>query len=142
MEQDKLNQESAAGEAQKASRCGENSTVCLPAALSLFSEAAMQRGYIKLWRCLADWEWYRHPNMVHLFVHLICKANHRDGKWQGIEIKRGQLVTGRQTLCRETGLSPQVIRTCINRLKSTSEITIKSTSKYSIITVCNYNVYQ
>lgn len=82
------------------------------------------------------------PNMYHLFSHLILLANHEDKKWQGMTIKRGQLITGRKILSEETGISEQSIRTCIERLKSTSEITIKSTNKYSIITICNYEEYQ
>ena len=79
--------------------------------------------------------------MVHLFVHLVLSANHKDGKWQGVDIKRGQLVTGRKRLKQETGLSEQTIRTGLTRLKSTNEITIKPTSRFSLITVCNYDSY-
>ena len=60
----------------------------------------------------------------------------------GTEIKRGQLATGRKSLSDSTGISEQSLRTCITRLKSTSEITIVSTSLFSIITVCNYDSYQ
>jgi len=98
-------------------------------------------GWIKLHRKLKSWEWYHKSDMVHLFVHLLISANHKDSKWQGIEIKRGQLVTGLSSINKETSISIQSIRTCIKRLKSTNEITIKSTSKNSIITVCNYDDY-
>jgi len=81
------------------------------------------------------------PDMVHLFIHLLLMANHKDGAWQGIKVLRGQVITGRKTLSENTGLSEQSIRTCIKRLKSTNEITSKSTSKFSIITICNYDKY-
>lgn len=55
---------------------------------------------------------------------------------------RGELVTGRTSLSAQTGLSVQSIRTALERLKSTNEITIKSTSKYSIVTIVNYDTYQ
>ena len=99
-------------------------------------------GWIKLHRKLVDWEWYHDSKMVHLLFHLIAKANHKDGKWRGIDIKRGQLITGRDVLKSETGISTQSIRTCLERLKSTSEITIKTTSKYSLITILKYDSYQ
>jgi hypothetical protein len=75
-------------------------------------------------------------------MHLVSKANHKDGRWQGIEIKRGQLITGRKTLKTETGISEQSIRTCLSNLKSTNEVTIQSTKHYSVITICNYERYQ
>lgn len=80
--------------------------------------------------------------MVHLFIYLILSANHEPKKWRGITVERGQLITSRKKISEETGLSHQIIRTCIERLKSTSEITSKSTSKYTIITICNYGNYQ
>jgi hypothetical protein len=102
----------------------------------------MSKGWIKLHRKLVEWQWYKKTNMTHLFIHLVLSANHEDNKWQGIEIKRGQLITGRKSLSEETGISEQSIRTCLHLLKSTNEITIKSTNKYSIITICNYDSYQ
>ena len=98
--------------------------------------------WIKIYRSLLEWEWYNNSKMVHLFIHLLLKANHRPGKWQGMEIKRGQLVTGRKKISTETGISEQSVRTCLKRLESTNEITIKSTNKFSIITICNYEHYQ
>jgi len=99
-------------------------------------------GWIKLYRVLKEWEWYKDSHMVHLFIHLLLSANRQDGKWRGIEVKRGQLITGRIELSNETGISQRSIRTCIERLKSTNELTIKTTNKYSIITICKYEDYQ
>jgi len=79
--------------------------------------------------------------MVHLFLHLLLNANHQDWKWRGTDVKRGQVITWRNSLNLATGISEQSLRTCLDRLKSTNEITIKSTSKFSIITVVKYNDY-
>jgi len=99
-------------------------------------------GWIKIHRRFQQWEWYTNSEMVHLFIHLLITATHKDGKWKGHEIKRGQTVAGISSLHKKTGISVQTIRTCINRLKSTGEITVKSTNKFSIITICNYEDYQ
>jgi len=60
----------------------------------------------------------------------------------GKTIKRGQLVAGRLELSKNTGISEQSIRTSLVKLKSTSEITIKTTNKYSVISINNYDEYQ
>ena len=99
------------------------------------------KGWIKLHRKIFDWKWYKDGNTFRLFIHLLLSANHKDRKQKGIIVKRGQLMTGRSKLHEITGLSERTIRTCINHLKSTSELTIKSTNKYSIITLCNYDKY-
>lgn len=101
----------------------------------------MDNGWIKIHRKILKWEWYQDANTKSLFFHLLLCANHADKKWQGVMIKRGQMVTGRIRLSQELGLSEQSIRTSLKRLKSTSEVTIKSTSKYSIITIVNYEAY-
>ena len=106
---------------------------------NMFTE---QLGWIKVHRKLITWEWYKKPNMVHLFLHLLLSANREDGRWQGIEVKRGQLIAGRNSLAEDTGISVQSVRTCLINLKSTNELTIKSTKKYSLITICKYEEYQ
>ncbi len=98
-------------------------------------------GWIKSYRKFQQWEWYSTPNMFHLFHHLLYIASHKDSRWKGIEIKRGQAITGLNALRKNTGISVRSLRTCLNRLKSTSEVTIKTTNRYSIITICNYDKY-
>jgi hypothetical protein len=102
----------------------------------------MQTGWIKLYRKLLKWRWYHKSEMVHLLIHLVLSANHENKEWQGNTIKRGQLITGLKSLSKETGISVQTIRTCLNRLKSTSEVTSKSTNKFRIITIVKYEDYQ
>lgn len=99
-------------------------------------------GWIKLHRKFIDWEWYKDKNTKILFIHLLLLANHKENKWQGQIIDRGQLVTSIKHLSKECGLTLQQTRTALNKLKSTNEITSKSTSKYSLITIVNYSVYQ
>jgi predicted transcriptional regulator len=102
----------------------------------------MDNGWIKLHRQLLKWEWYKKPDVVLLYLHLMLIANNREGKFQGVTIKRGQTLTGLKALNQATGLSIQTIRTCLERLKSTGEITSKSTNKFRIITLVNYDSYQ
>ena len=99
-------------------------------------------GWIKLHRKITEWEWYKDANTLRLFLHLLLKANHKDTKYRGEIIKSGDIVTGRKILAQELALSEQQIRTAIFKLKSTNEITIKSTSHYSIITLNNWKQYQ
>lgn len=102
----------------------------------------MNNGWIKIHRQLLDWEWYTTPNMVHLFIHLIIKANHEPKKWHGIIIERGQFISGRIQLSKETGISEQSIRTCITKLKSTNELTSKSTNGFTLYSINNYKKWQ
>lgn len=99
------------------------------------------QGWISLHRKFLEWEWYSDKNVKILFLHCLLKANHSPKKWQGKTIDRGQFVTGRKILAKETGLTESQIRTVFRKLNG-KELTIKTTNKYSIVTVVNYNVYQ
>ena len=100
------------------------------------------QGWIKLHRKLIDWEWFQDSKMVLLFIYLLLSANHEDGRWRGIDIKRGQLITGLDSLKSKTGISTQTLRTCLSRLEKSGELTSKSTNKYRVLTLCNYEAYQ
>jgi len=102
----------------------------------------MEQGWIKIHRQLLSWEWYDDTNTFRLFMHLLLKANHKDKKYRGKVVKAGSLLTGRELLSAETGLSIQQIRTSISRLKSTNEITIKTSKQGSVIQVVKYAKYQ
>lgn len=100
------------------------------------------QGYIKLHRQLLNWEWYTDSVVKDVFLHLLLCANHKDNKWRGISIQKGQILTGRLKLASELNFSEMQIRTALKKLKSTNEITIKTTTQYSIITINNWDKYQ
>lgn len=99
-------------------------------------------GWIKIHRKFLDWEWFNKSEAVHLFMYLILKANHKDGQWQGIDIKKGQFVTSYGKISADTGISLQTIRTLLKKFENTNEINIQTTNKYSIVTICKYECYQ
>lgn len=102
----------------------------------------MNNGFIQLHRKISTWGWYTDANTFRLFIHLLLNANHNHNRWQGIDIQRGQLVTGRKQLATELDLSEQQIRTSLAKLIKTSEITSKATNKFSLVTIVNYDSYQ
>jgi len=99
-------------------------------------------GHIKIDRKILNWEWYSDYKMVHLFLHLLIKANWTDGKWRGRIIKRGQYMTSVATLSGNTGLTISQIRTCLNKLQTTGEIANEITNSNTLITICKYDIYQ
>jgi len=108
----------------------------------------MNQGWVKIHRKIKDWEWYDDAIVFRVFIHLVLSVNHVDKKWRGKLVKRGQLITSYQHLSDELSknkkhkVGVQSIRTALNKLKSTGELTSESTNEYTIITVGNYNDYQ
>lgn len=99
-------------------------------------------GWIKLHRQFLKWEWHDAPETAHLFVILLLLANHEDEKWHGLTIQRGQIVTSLGKLSEHSGLSVRQVRTGLSRLQHTGEISIKPTSRFSVVTIYNYDKYQ
>lgn len=99
-------------------------------------------GWVKLHRQFKEWEWYDKSETVHLFLHCLLKANHKDKMHRGTLVKAGTFLTSRDILSKELGLSVRQIRTSLNRLKKTNELAIDSSSKGTVIKVVKYNYYQ
>ena len=95
------------------------------------------KGFVALPRGLTSWEWYEDANTTRLYIHLLLTANWTTTQWRGITVQPGQKVTSLAHLAQETGLSVQNVRTSLNRLVSTSYLTIKTTNQYSVITIKN-----
>ena len=89
-------------------------------------------------------------NTKTLFINCVLRANWKPGRWQGINYNAGEFITSLPSLAEESGLSIQQVRTSLDKLISTGEITSKVTdsvtgkklTKNRIISINNWNSYQ
>lgn len=102
----------------------------------------LENGFVKFDRKIANWRWYHDVNTFKLFFHLIITANYEPKPFENITVQRGQRIASYGTLAEETGLSVRNVRTAIRHLILTGEVTSKSTNKYSVFTIVNYDLYQ
>ena len=106
--------------------------------------------FIKVFRKLLDWEWYKDTNTKVLFIHCLLRANWKPGTWQGISYNAGEFITSIPSLAKETGLSEKAVKTAINKLVKTGELGSKTYDeragkrlpKCRVITVKNWDDYQ
>jgi hypothetical protein len=112
------------------------------------------KGYIKIHRQVIENGWLKIHSLWILWSYLLLKASHTTHS-QKVSVKRnsgtiteevllkpGQLIFGRKKAAEDTRLSEQNIRTALKHLKCLKNITVKSTSNYSIITIVNWEHYQ
>ncbi len=59
-----------------------------------------------------------------------------------IDLLPGQFIFGRKSAAEELEVGEQTIRTCLGKLSELQNLTIKPTNKFSIVTICNWDVYQ
>ena len=111
-------------------------------------------GWIKLHRKITEKAVWQDPEMLKLWIYCLLKASHTEteamvGK-QKIKLAPGQFVTGRFALADEYNRGAKrskVVheRTLWRWLKKFEEwgmLSIKSTSKYSVVTIKNWHAYQ
>lgn len=114
----------------------------------------MDIGYIKLYRKITNSFVWTNPNMLKLWLLCLMKASHSGNKFlfngQEVHVSSGEFVTGGYAIAKEfnEGVSSdnQVVgRTLWRWLKKFEKeemLSIKSTTKYSVITIKNWNEYQ
>lgn len=108
--------------------------------MSLADVINKNSGYIPLWRDgWEDWDWYYDDLVRKVYDYCYRRAGYKDRYYQGIFLKKGSFVTSRSQIARELKISEQNARTAMKRLKSTNDITTKTSRKGTIITVENYD---
>lgn len=102
----------------------------------------IENGWIKLNKKILKWGWYSDVNVKITFLHLLLVANYEEGEYLGQKIKRGQAVIGLKATSKKIGISIQNLRTALEKLEKSGEITRKSTNKFTLVTIENYSKYQ
>ena len=96
-------------------------------------------GFVRLSDDLSGWEWFDDKNTVYVYVWLMLRAAWCATRYHGVDLERGQAVTTFAEITQNCGVSMQQARTILERLKSTNKITVKTTPKFSIITMLEYD---
>ena len=99
-------------------------------------------GFFKVERKILEWGWYQHPNTVVVWLYLLAMANIKSKPFAGEMIRRGEVPTSLAKIAESTGLTIRQVRTALEHLKSTGEVTSRARSKYQVITITNYSKYQ
>lgn len=103
-------------------------------------------GYVKLWRKALENGWLRNHKLWVFWSYCMLKATYKTRTvfhgWQEIQLEAGAFIFGRKQCAKDTGLSERSIRTCIEHLRKAGNLTIKTTNRFSIITLENWAQYQ
>ena len=104
------------------------------------------QGWIKLHRKIQDSFFYTDSQAVHLWLHILLKANHKTNKfmWNGeeIEVLQGQFITGRKKLSIETGVNESKVQRLLKMFIKSGNIEQLTNRRHSMITVLKWGLYQ
>lgn len=106
----------------------------------------MLQGWVSINRSITDSFYYKDSHYIHLWVHLILRANHQDAfillDGKKFPIKRGQFLTSRTKLAAETGINESKVERILKCFESEQQIEQQKKTKYRLITITNYDKYQ
>jgi hypothetical protein len=104
------------------------------------------QGWIKLHRKILCSDIFQNEKLFKVFMYCLLKATHSDHEIkvgrQKVKLTPGQFVFGRKKAALELDMKESSARDYFEILKEDNVITIKSTNKYSVITVVNWDIYQ
>lgn len=105
------------------------------------------KGWVKLWREQYD-SWISKKPFCdgYAWCYLYQRANHKKGmvnfRNEYIEIGRGQLLTSKLNLQEIFGWTYRHVENLLKALENDEMITYRTTNRYIVITIINYNKYQ
>lgn len=103
----------------------------------------MKQGFIKIDRQILEWRYHDCYYAFTIWMHILLLANWTDGYFKGNSIKRGELVTSINNLMLVTGIkSDNTIRKWLKVFESEDMISLKSTNRYTHISIVNYDKFQ
>lgn len=99
-------------------------------------------GFIKVYRSMLQWEWHDDPITVATWMYCLMRANYETQRWHGQIVEPGQFITSLKHMAKDIGISVRQLRTALNHLKSTHEVTSQATNNATLITVVKWALYQ
>ena len=105
------------------------------------------QGLVFLHRKVRELPFYKSDSeAVHLWIHLIMEVNSSDGmvttEFGEYPVSRGQVITGRHTLSKDTGIAPDRVKYLLNKFAKMGMITTLANKKFTLLTVTKYDDYQ
>lgn len=86
------------------------------------------------------------PDYLAVWMHLLLSASYKPGEvlvgHQVVRLEAGELVFGRIKFAQQIGVSEHSLRMALKTLEKLQQITIKSHSKFSVISITNWARYQ
>jgi len=109
----------------------------------------MKRGYIKLWRKIRDNPLYKEKRRFHrseAWIDLLLLANHKPTNiivdFKKVPVKRGDVFTSQLSLSKRWNWGIASVNRFLKFLKKENQISYKAETKYTIISILNWDKYQ
>lgn len=104
------------------------------------------RGWTKLPRSLLYDPIFKNPNLLQVYIWCLLKATYKPYKAlignRAVVLQPGKFITGRKVAALELGIHETTFRDRLKAVECAEHIAIKTTTKYSIVTIRNWSEFQ
>ncbi|MCQ2455044.1 MAG: hypothetical protein MJ090_02725 [Clostridia bacterium] len=108
-------------------------------------EKTMSYPFVKLNRYITEDEIFKNEKALKFYIWLLCKATYEESDimvgYQKVHLSKGEVVVGVKGLGEKLGISYQNLRSIIKYLKSAGKIASRSTSKFTVITLLDKEIF-
>jgi len=106
----------------------------------------MNRGYVRLWRRFLDDGYLQNPNLCVFMLWCLLKASHKEHAvtvgLQRVALEPGEFIFTLRNAAKDLKMSLKQIRVIVATLKNSEFLALKTTNKFSVITIMNWQIYQ
>ncbi len=107
-------------------------------------------GWVKLYRKSFESQVWQNPHLWQLWCYCLIRANHQPnwvsvttGKGETqVYVEAGQFIFGRFSAAKKLKAKPDATYKRLLKLKSMQNVTTQNKHHYTIVTVCNWDLYQ
>ena len=103
-------------------------------------------GYIKLHRKCLESAVFGDSDLWRFWCWCLMKASYKERQvlisGTVVDVKPGQFVLGRKSAAESLGVTERVVRTCLKNLEKLGNIETKTTNRFTLVTLINWELYQ
>ena len=103
-------------------------------------------GWVKLHRQLKQSAVFDNPKLLKIWVWILLKATHKERQQivgrRTVTLQPGQFIFGRNAAAGELDMPPSTLRDYMQILADMGNITLRPDTKYTLVSVDNWEVYQ
>lgn len=99
-------------------------------------------GFFKIHRSIEDWKFWCEPNALAIWIHILDSVCYEDSTFMGVKIPKGCAPISVVGLAKKLSVSPTTVKKWIGNFRSDGQIRTKRFSRFTLIEVLNWGVYQ
>lgn len=102
----------------------------------------MNNGFIKLHRCIREWDYYDNPVYLKIWLEILLSASHKKTTYKGEKLQPGEFTTSRTAFAERIKVPTSHLRSALKVLTKNQQITCETNRQRTKITVLNWENYQ